>query len=85
MRFLGSACIALMFGTFNAVPCLATEGPWCLKTAKSGLNCSIPTEAMCNFVALPENGACWPNPNYRGAAEVAPRKAERRTRHTIAR
>jgi hypothetical protein len=50
----------------------ATEGPWCLRTREyqSG-ECSIPTLAMCNFQALPENGSCYPNPNYRGNVQPA--------------
>jgi hypothetical protein len=44
----------------------ATEGPWCISTKSQMMNCSIPSFRMCQLQALPENGNCWPNPNYHG-------------------
>jgi hypothetical protein len=70
MRLLAlSATVAVL--SFTGVSSShASQGAWCLRTKYTNpANCSIPTHEMCIFAALPENGSCWPNPNYRGPVE----------------
>jgi hypothetical protein len=64
----------------NVSPSQATEGPWCLHTRDQDMNCSIPSHQQCVFVALPVNGQCYPNPNYRGNVRETSRSRERNTR-----
>jgi hypothetical protein len=76
---LAAAGVAMAIVAITPQPSAATEGPWCVHTKDGPTNCSIPTFEMCTFVALPENGRCWRNPNYQPAASVVPRKAHGRT------
>jgi Protein of unknown function (DUF3551) len=63
-------------------PGQATEGPWCLHSRDQDMNCSIPSQQQCIFVALPVNGQCWPNPNYRGNVRETSRSKARTRKHS---
>jgi hypothetical protein len=80
MRFLIVCGILGLSTLVDVSASFASEGPWCLRTrSRVTDDCSIPSQQMCNFVALPENGSCWPNPRFRAVvAPNAPRRSARR-------
>jgi hypothetical protein len=80
MRFLMFFSVLIASAVTNVGVSQASEGPWCLRTHKNMDNCSLPSLEMCRFQALPENGSCWANPNYRGVTPSDPRRSTRRAR-----
>jgi hypothetical protein len=79
MRILTSLSMVMAAALSDITAGQATEGPWCLKTRFTVMaDCSIPSQQQCIFAALPENGACWPNPNYRGPIQPSGRSATRK-------
>lgn len=79
MRVLVSFGILLAATLADTTVSQATEGPWCLRTRFTSMaDCSIPSHRQCVFAALPENGACWPNPNYRAPVQPSARSTTRK-------
>jgi hypothetical protein len=71
MRLLALSGILLASTLTDVSASLATEGPWCLRSdSRKNGDCSIPSFEMCRITALPENGSCSPNPNYRGGVQT---------------
>jgi len=79
MRILILLGILLAAALTDITASQATEGPWCLRTRFTIMaDCSIPSQQQCIFAALPENGACWPNPNYRAPVQPSGRVTTRK-------
>lgn len=77
MRLLIVSGILLASTLTNISASVATEGPWCIRADKYSDNCSMPSFEMCRITALPLNGSCSPNPNYRGPVQTSRPKKRR--------
>ena len=78
MRLLVLCGILLASTLADVSASFATEGPWCIRAEKYSGNCSMPSFEMCRITALPLNGSCSPNPNYRGGVQISRPKRPRR-------
>ena len=78
MRLLILSGIVLASTLADVSASFATEGPWCIRAEYYSSTCSMPSFEMCRITALPLNGSCTPNPNYRGPVQtVRPKRARR--------
>ena len=71
MRLLILSSVLLASTLADVSPSFATEGPWCIRAKYLTSTCSIPSFEQCRIAALPLNGSCTPNPNYRGPVQTS--------------